>query len=100
MFNAFLNGAGRDDEVLHEAAQAALDVLVEEMTTWRQTIGERSLPVREAAAVIWSAVHGLVMLTLDRQLGKLVQTGNDPRAMLDLVVETTLAGITAERKQS
>lgn len=95
MFDAFELDVEGADASLQRASGPALKTLLDTMEAWRREVGLAGVTVPEAAAVLWSAVHGLIMLRLAGQIGKLIE-GPALDGLLALTVDTVLAGLRAQ----
>lgn len=98
MFNAFLGVPVGGEDVMHSANRPALEALVKAVGEWQRENVACSVSTRRIAASLWSAIHGLAMLTLDRQVMRLVGGDGDPDGMIALVISATLAGIAAQTR--
>ena len=90
MFGGFLDAARRSEE-LRLAAEESFAKLVE---TVRRGEGSlyRPIPTRDLVLTLWSATHGLAMLSAAGRLETLDPEG-DPMARMEAVVDHILAGL-------
>ena len=91
MFGGILDWQG-SSEALRRAAESSFETFLEQVKAGQKAGIFQPAPTREIVLSIWSALHGLAMLQIGRQLGA-VELGDDLEQAARLVGGNVLKGL-------
>jgi AcrR family transcriptional regulator len=94
MFGGVLYGRPVSDPDLVKEGRAAFQVLVAALVDLQETGAVRREDPSRQAFFVWSTVHGIAMLSIDRQLPP---QGGDPIALVRFALECVVDGIGVDK---